>query len=126
MKKTREKLHQIIFGTDTRDGRLFDILLLWLILLSIAVVILESLKPMREQYQEIFYYSEWFFTLLFTIEYFIRIWTSRKAFHYIFSPLGIIDLLAILPTYLSIFITGTHFLIAIKGIRLLRVFRILK
>jgi len=97
MKKTREKLHQIIFGTDTRDGRLFDILLLWLILLSIAVVILESLKPMREKYQEIFYYSEWFFTLLFTIEYFIRIWISRKAFHYIFSPLGIIDLLAIYP-----------------------------
>lgn len=126
MKKTKEKLHQIIFGTDTRDGKLFDILLLWAILLSIAVVILESLKPLREQYQVLFFYLEWFFTLLFTVEYFTRIWISRKPFHYIYSTLGIVDLLAILPTYLSIFFTGTHFLIAIRGIRLLRIFRILK
>ena len=126
MNRTRETLYHIIFGTDTRKGRLFDILLLWAILLSIGVVILESLKPLRQEYQEIFYYSEWFFTILFTVEYFTRIWISRKPFHYILSPLGIIDLLAILPTYVSIFFTGTHFLIAIRGIRLLRIFRILK
>jgi voltage-gated potassium channel len=126
MKSFRAKLHKIIFGTDTKLGRLFDIILLWAILLSITVVIFESLKSLRAEYTTFFVYSEWIFTILFTIEYFTRIWISPKPFKYIFSALGIIDLLSIIPTYLSIALTGTHFLIVIRAIRLLRVFRIFK
>lgn len=122
----RKKLYKIIFGTDTKLGRLFDIVLLWAILLSITIVIFESLKPLRNQYYSFFVYSEWLFTILFTIEYFTRIWTSPKPFKYIFSVLGIVDLLSIIPTYLSLILTGTHYLVVIRAIRLLRVFRILK
>ncbi len=122
----RKKLYKIIFGTDTHAGRLFDIVLLWAILFSIAIVILESLKTLRTEYTTLFIYSEWFFTILFTIEYFTRIWVSPKPFKYIFSALGIIDFLSIIPTYLSLALTGTHVLIVIRAIRLLRVFRIFK
>lgn len=126
MNSYRKKLHKIIFDTDTRLGRLFDIILLWAILISILVVIFESLKSLRSEYFILFNYAEWGFTILFTIEYFTRIWVSPKPFKYIFSALGIVDLLSIIPTYLSILLTGTHFLIVIRAIRLLRVFRIFK
>ena len=126
MNSFRKELHKIIFGTDTKLGRLFDIVLLWAILISILIVIFESLKPLRTEYYSVFNYAEWTFTILFTIEYFTRIWVSPKPFKYIFSALGIIDLLSIIPTYLSILLTGTHFLIVIRAIRLLRVFRIFK
>ncbi|MFC2152908.1 ion transporter [Bacteroidota bacterium] len=122
----RKKLYQIIFGTDTKLGRLFDIILLWAILISISVVIFESLKALRSEYSTFFIYTEWFFTMLFTVEYFIRIWISPKPFKYIFSYLGIIDFLSIIPTYISLALTGTHYLIVIRAIRLLRVFRIFK
>ncbi|MFC2096682.1 ion transporter [Bacteroidota bacterium] len=105
---------------------MFDIILLWAILLSITIVIFESLKSLRSEYTSFFVYSEWLFTVLFTIEYFTRIWISPKPFKYIFSALGIIDFLSIIPTYISLILTGTHFLIVIRAIRLLRVFRILK
>ena len=126
MLQIKKKLYKIIFGTDTRLGRLFDIILLWAILLSITIVIFESLKSLRTEYTTFFVYSEWVFTILFTIEYFTRIWISPKPFKYIFSALGIVDLLSIIPTYISLALTGTHFLIVIRAIRLLRVFRILK
>lgn len=126
MNSFRNKLHKIIFGTDTRLGRLFDIILLWAILLSITIVVFESLKSLRAEYSTFFVYSEWVFTILFTIEYFTRIWVSPKPFKYIFSALGIIDFLSIIPTYISLALIGTHFLIVIRAIRLLRVFRILK
>lgn len=122
----RKRLYKIIFGTDTRLGRLFDIVLLWAILLSISIVILESLKSLRTEYSAFFFYSEWFFTILFTIEYFTRIWVSPKPSKYIFSTLGIVDLLSIIPTYISLALTGTHVLVVIRAIRLLRVFRIFK
>lgn len=122
----KNKLYKIIFDTDTRLGKFFDIVLLWAILLSICIVIFESLKPLRTQYFQFFVYSEWFFTILFTIEYFTRIWVSPKPFKYIFSFLGLVDLLSIIPTYISLILTGTHFLIVIRAIRLLRVFRIFK
>jgi len=122
----KKKLYNIIFGTDTKLGRLFDIVLLWAILLSIFIVIFESLKSLSTEYTEFFIYSEWFFTILFTVEYFTRIWVSPKPFKYIFSALGIVDLLSIIPTYLSLALTGTHFLVVIRAIRLLRVFRIFK
>ena len=126
MAELKKKLYNIIFGTDTRLGRFFDIVLLWAILLSIAIVIFESLKSLRTEFSAFFVYSEWVFTILFTIEYFTRIWISPKPFKYIFSTLGIVDLLSIIPTYLSLALTGTHFLIVIRAIRLLRVFRIFK
>lgn len=126
MKVFRKKLYKIIFDTDTKLGKLFDVVLLWAILLSICIVIFESLKPLRTQYFDFFIYSEWFFTILFTIEYFTRIWVSPKPRKYIFSALGIVDFLSIVPTYISLILTGTHFLIVIRAIRLLRVFRIFK
>ena len=126
MSNIRSKLFNVIFGTDTKLGKLFDIVLLWAILLSIFVVIFESLKSLRTEYSTFFLYSEWFFTILFTIEYGTRIWVSPKPFKYIFSALGLVDLLSILPTYISLGLTGTHFLVVIRAIRLLRVFRIFK
>ncbi|MBU8892889.1 MAG: ion transporter [Bacteroidales bacterium] len=126
MNSVKNKLYRIIFGTDTKMGRLFDIILLWAILLSITIVIFESLKSLRTEYTAFFVYSEWAFTILFTIEYFTRIWISPKPSKYIFSALGIVDLLSIIPTYISLILTGTHFLIVIRAVRLLRVFRIFK
>lgn len=126
MDKLRKYLYQIIFETDTQLGKSFDIVLLWAILLSITVVILESIKSLRIEFSDFFIYSEWFFTILFTVEYIIRIWVSPKPFKYIFSFLGLVDLLSIIPTYLSLVFAGTHYLIVIRAIRLLRVFRILK
>jgi len=126
MESFKTRLYQIIFGTDTKPGRLFDKVLIWAILLSITVVILESLKPLRSDYYIFFIYTEWFFTILFTIEYLTRIWISPKPYRYIFSYLGIVDFLSILPTYLSLIFAGTHVLIVIRAIRLLRVFRIFK
>ncbi|MFO7828596.1 MAG: ion transporter [Bacteroidales bacterium] len=126
MKSIKKEVYKVIFETDSRLGRLFDIILLWAILISIATVILESLQPLRIQYGYSFMRIEWFFTILFTIEYITRIFVSPKPFKYIFSFLGIIDFLSIIPTYISLLLVGTHYLIAIRAIRLLRVFRILK
>lgn len=126
MKSLRNHIYKIIFGTDSRFGRLFDVILLWAILISITTVILESLNPLRMQYGHFFIRIEWFFTILFTIEYITRIFVSPKPFKYIFSFLGIVDFLSIIPTYIGLLLTGTHYLIVIRAIRLLRVFRILK
>lgn len=122
----REKLHIIIFEADTKGGKLFDIVLLWAILISIIVVMLESVNSIRIKYTDVIRIIEWSFTFLFTIEYFARIYTVKKPLKYIFSFYGIIDLLSILPTYFGLFVTGTHSLSVIRGIRLLRIFRILK
>ncbi len=124
--KTRKKLHDIIFEADTPAGKWFDILLLIAILLSVVVVMLDSVDSLNIKYGVVFYYIEWLLTLLFTIEYVLRIIAVKKPSSYIFSFYGIIDFLAILPTYLSLFITGSHYLIVIRILRLLRVFRVLK
>ncbi len=122
----RKKLHDIIFEADTPKGKLFDILLLIAILLSVVVVMLDSVDSLHNKYYMLFYSIEWGLTLLFTIEYILRIIAVKKPSAYIFSFFGIIDLLAVLPTYLSLFIAGTHYLIVIRVLRLLRVFRVLK
>jgi voltage-gated potassium channel len=122
----REKLHDIIFGTTSKAGRNFDLVLLVFILLAVFTVMFESIKSWQEAYPEFFYYAEWVFTVFFTIEYIIRIYVSHKPIKYIFSVWGIIDLLAILPTYLAIFVSGYTSLRVIRALRLLRVFRILK
>jgi voltage-gated potassium channel len=122
----RNKLYEIIFEADTPAGKWFDIVLLWAIVLSVLVVFLESISELRTSYGDVFYYLEWFFTILFSIEYILRIISTKKTFGYIFSFYGIIDVLAILPTYLSLVIAGSQYFLVIRILRLLRVFRILK
>ena len=122
----RRRLFIIIFGTDTHAGRRFDIALLWAIVLSILVVMLESVDSFRDQYGEALRIAEWVFTIIFTIEYLARIISIGKPWHYISSVFGIIDLLSIVPTYLSLFISGGQYLLIIRALRLLRIFRILK
>jgi voltage-gated potassium channel len=122
----RQKLYEIIFGTTTRAGRNFDLILLVFILLSVLLVMIESVKVWSAEYPTFFYFAEWGFTIFFTIEYLTRIAISPKPLKYITSTWGIIDLLAIIPTYLTPFISGYTSLRAIRALRLLRVFRILK
>lgn len=126
LSKIRKKLHEVVFGTETRAGRGFDVVLLYAIIISIVVVMLESVQELRSKYLELFLIIEWSFTILFTVEYLLRIWISHEPKKYAFSALGIIDLLALLPTFLSVFMTGGSYLMVIRAIRLLRVFRILK
>jgi voltage-gated potassium channel len=122
----REKINQIIFGHDTRSGRLFDITLLWIIFASVIVVVLESVPLLHDRFDDFFFYAEWTITILFTLEYVLRIWSSKTPFRYIFSFWGFVDLLSILPTYLELLDFGFHYLLAIRIFRLLRVFRIFK
>lgn len=124
--KLRQRLYILVFGTETKAGRVFDMILLYAILASILVVMLESVKEIKGQHESAFRTVEWGFTIFFTIEYFLRIWITRRPKSYIFSSLGIIDLVALIPTYLTIFISGGTYLVVIRAIRLLRVFRIFK
>lgn len=122
----REKIYRIIFFTDTRAGRNFDLWLLYLILINFLVVVMESIPELGEKYNYEFYLIEWFFTGLFSLEYLLRILTSPLPLRYVFSFWGFIDLIAILSGYLSLFINSYHYLQGIRIIRLIRVFRILK
>lgn len=122
----RERLHEIIFEADTPGGKAFDVALLWCILLSILSVSLESVAWIRETYGWQLRAAEWLFTALFTIEYLLRLYSVERPLLYARSFFGIIDLLAIAPTYLSMVVTGTQSLLVIRGLRLLRIFRILK
>lgn len=122
----RRKLFIVIFGTDTRTGRNFDIVLLWAIVLSIMVVMIESVSEIRQQYGPWLRILEWVFTILFTLEYIARVISIGKPWYYITSFYGIIDFLSVIPTYLSLFISGGQYLLIIRALRLLRIFRILK
>jgi len=122
----RLRLHTIIFEADTPAGRLFDIALIVAILLSVAAVMLESVVTIREEYGSVLQAVEWGFTLLFTVEYVMRLATVGRPLRYVFSLLGLIDLLSILPTYLSLFVGGAQSLLVIRTLRLLRVFRVFK
>lgn len=122
----RERLGHIIFESDTPPARLFDVLLLWMILLSVLLVVLESVPEIRAVYGPVMVGLEWFFTVLFTIEYLFRIYSARKRWRYVTSFYGLVDLLAIIPGYLSLLYIGPQYLLVIRGLRLLRVFRILK
>jgi len=126
MNKIRTKLYIIVFGTDTPAGRAFDVFLLWTILTSVFVVMLESVPAIGSRYFKEFFIIEWVLTIVFTIEYFVRIWISQKPLKYILSFWGIIDFLSIIPTYLSLFFAGYHYLLIVRIFRLLRVFRVLK
>lgn len=122
----REKLYIVIFEDDTRAGKAFDVFLLWAILLSILVVMLESVREIRLEYGALLNGLELFFTGVFSLEYVARIIAVKRPAKYIFSFLGIIDFLALIPTYLSFFLLGSQYLLVIRTIRLLRVFRIFK
>ena len=126
MSNFKSKIKVIIFGTDTPAGKYFDLVLIISILLSVLIVMLDSISEFHSKYGLIFNYFEWVFTILFSIEYFLRIYCIRKASSYIFSLYGIIDLLALIPTYLAVFLPGASIFSVIRVLRVLRVFRILK
>ncbi len=125
-KTWKDHLHDIIYEADTPMGKLFDVILLILIVLSIIFVMLESVKGLSDITYNFLYYGEWIITIFFTFEYVARIVSIKTPSKYIFSFYGIIDLLSTLPLYLSFFVTGTSALLAVRALRLLRVFRILK
>ncbi len=120
------KLHEIIYGTHTPAGKLFDIVLLVVILYSVIIVMLESVPRFDEHYHGFLDISEWVVTILFTIEYILRIICIRRPSKYIFSFFGVIDLLSTIPKYLSYLVVGSQYFAALRALRLLRVFRILK
>ena len=122
----RSKLHEIIYEADTPMGKLFDVILLILILLSIVLVMLESIHEFDVKYHRLLYIGEWVITIFFTIEYIARVITVKKPTSYIFSFYGIIDFLSTIPLYLSFLLAGSSFLLSVRAFRLLRVFRILK
>jgi len=122
----REKWHEIIFDHHTVEGKAFDVILLWAILLSILAVILESVSEIRQSYGALLTGLEWTFTIVFSVEYILRIVISKKPLQYIVSFYGIIDLLSTIPTYLALFFVGPQYLATIRIFRLLRVFRVLK
>ncbi|MFC5282586.1 ion transporter [Pedobacter alpinus] len=123
---TKEKINRIVFGTDTKAGRRFDIVLLWLILFSVLAVVAESMPELGMQFPDTFFYIDWVFTIVFSIEYLVRIYAAEKRKKYVFSYWGVIDFLSIIPAYISIFVAGYHYLLVIRVLRLLRIFRILK
>ncbi|MBL7049374.1 MAG: ion transporter [Nitrospira sp.] len=122
----RSSIYTIIFEADTRAGKAFDILLFLSIIASVIVVMLDSVKDIHNVYGEELYIAEWFFTFLFSAEYLIRILSLKRPMKYVGSFFGIVDMLAILPTYLSIILPGSQYLIAIRILRILRIFRVLK
>lgn len=122
----KRKLFVIIFGTDTPAGKAFDIGLLIAILISILAVMLESIPSLNKDYGYIFRVTEWVLTIAFTLEYLTRVYVTDRKSKYVFSFYGLIDLLSLLPSYLSLIMAGTQYLLIIRALRLLRVFRILK
>lgn len=122
----KAKLHEVIYEADTKAGKLFDIILLILIVASIILVMLESVQEFANKYGNFLNIAEWTVTILFTIEYIARIICIKKPKEYIFSFYGIVDLLSTIPKYLAIFLAGSHSLVALRALRLMRVFRILK
>ena len=122
----RSTLHTIIFEADTRAGRTFDFVLLGCILVSVLAVMLESVATIRAVHRTALTTVEWGFTLLFTVEYVLRLLAVRRPLRYATSFFGIVDLLAIAPTYLSVLLPGAHYLLVVRILRLLRIFRILK
>lgn len=122
----KHRLHEIVYEADTKAGRRFDLILLVLIILSVVLVILESVPEIHNEYDALFDALEWIITGLFTLEYITRLIAIKKPLSYVFSFYGIIDLLSTIPKYISLFLVGTESLIALRALRLLRVFRILK
>lgn len=122
----REKLHEIIFEAETKEGRLFDIILLIAIVINIAILLFESVPGQSPEMARFYYVADWIFTVFFTIEYTFRLYAVYNPAKYATSFFGIIDLLSIMPSYLSVLFPGLHSLMIIRALRLLRLFRIFK
>jgi voltage-gated potassium channel len=122
----RARLNEIIFGYDTRAGRLFDVYLIVQILLSVAAVMLDSVPGVRSRYETPLQVLEWGFTVLFTLEYILRLYSTDSIRRYALSFYGLVDLISILPSYLALIYTGASYLIVIRILRVLRIFRVLK
>ena len=122
----RDKIYRVIFGTDTSAGQRFDIALIYLILLSVLGIILDSIEAINDQYGYWLFRLEWLFTILFSLEYLLRVYSSPKTLSYMFSFYGLVDLLSILPSYLALFVPGANYWLVIRLLRVLRVFRVLK
>ncbi|MCK4920780.1 MAG: ion transporter, partial [Bacteroidales bacterium] len=125
-KNWERKLGNIIFESNTKTGKVFDVVLLMVIMMSVTLVVLESIPEINEKYGFGLRIAEWAITLIFTTEYILRIIVARNRSKYLFSFYGVIDLLAVIPTYLSVFLGGIQGLMVIRALRLLRVFTILK
>lgn len=122
----QKSLYRIIFGTDTKAGKWFDLILIGAILVSVAVIIADSIPAYHERHGELFKAIEWGFTVVFTIEYLVRIWIAHNRRAYVLSVYGVIDLLSILPTYIAFFLPEAAPLLIIRLLRVLRVFRVLR
>ncbi|RWX51978.1 voltage-gated potassium channel [Candidatus Electrothrix marina] len=122
----RARLHEVIFEADTPAGKGFDVVLIGCILISVMTVMLDSIDLFRAQHGILLYRIEWIFTLLFTGEYILRLLCVGRPLKYAISFYGVIDLLAIIPTYVSLFLPGTQYLLVIRILRILRIFRVLK
>ncbi|MGD9491715.1 MAG: ion transporter [Bacteroidales bacterium] len=122
----KDRLFTVVFESDTRAGKIFDISLLVCILLSVIAILLESIPSYSRSYGSYLYAIEWGFTIIFTIEYGLRLYSTANSMKYAKSFFGIIDLLSILPTYLGLIFTGAHSLMIIRLVRVLRIFRIFK
>ena len=120
------KIHEVIFEADTPTGKAFDVLLIISILLSVFAVMMESVTAVRDLYGRELFLAEWFFTVLFTIEYVLRLLSVGRPLKYATSFFGIVDLLAVIPTYIGLLFPAGHYLMVIRILRVLRVFRILK
>ena len=125
-KTLKSRLYTIIFKADTPLGKAFDVALLLAIVLSVVTVALESVSSLRAVHKDLFNALEWGFTILFTVEYVLRLWITPKKRKYVLSFFGVIDLLSTLPTYIGLILTGAHTLVVLRSFRLLRVFRIFK
>lgn len=124
--KLRDRMHIIVEGTDTPLGKLFDLVLIIAILASVGIVLFDSVQSLHENYGYYFMLAEWFFTILFTFEYVLRLYSTPNRMRYAFSFFGVVDLLSILPTYLSLFLVGVQYLLVVRILRVLRIFRVLK
>jgi voltage-gated potassium channel len=124
--KWRKRIHEIIYEADTFQGKLFDLVLILTISISVILVTLESVDNYDSKYHSFLNISEWIITILFSIEYILRIISVKKPLKYIFSFYGIIDMLSIIPKYISLFVFGTSSLAALRALRLMRIFKILK
>ncbi len=125
-KRFRKRVHEALFETNTAVGRLFEIILLGLIILSIIIVIFETVPSIQKEYRSVLIFLEWMMTIVFTAEYILRIYTANFPWRYVKGFYGIVDLISIIPTYLGLFIVGSHSMSIVRALRLLRVFRIFK
>lgn len=126
LRRWQLRLHEIIYESETTAGKIFDIALLFCILISIIVVMLDSVDTLHAKYGEFYYQLEWIFTIIFTVEYILRLICIRYPLRYVFSILGIVDMLAIIPSYLSLVGIGSRSLLVLRALRLLRIFRIFR